>query len=78
MTWPPQSADLNPVEMVWNELDQRVKEKQPTSTQHLWEILQDCCKTIPGDDLMRLAERTPRVCKGVIKAEGGYFEESKI
>jgi hypothetical protein len=31
MTWPPQSLDFNPIEMVWDELDGRVKEKQPTS-----------------------------------------------
>src|SRR4029434_2353074 len=29
MTWPPQSPNLKPVEMVWDELDRRVKEKQP-------------------------------------------------
>ncbi|XP_064823908.1 NFU1 iron-sulfur cluster scaffold homolog, mitochondrial-like isoform X1 [Oncorhynchus masou masou] len=34
MTWPPQSPDNNPIEMVWNELDRRVKEKQPTSAWH--------------------------------------------
>ena len=33
MTWPPQSADLNPIEMVWDELDCRGKEKQPTNAQ---------------------------------------------
>jgi hypothetical protein len=27
---------------------------------------------------MKLVERMPRVCKAVIKAMGGYFEESKI
>uniref|UniRef100_A0AAZ3P1P3 Tc1-like transposase DDE domain-containing protein n=1 Tax=Oncorhynchus tshawytscha TaxID=74940 RepID=A0AAZ3P1P3_ONCTS len=43
MTWPPQSPDLNPIEMVWDEFDSRVKEKLPTSAQHIWELLQDCC-----------------------------------
>ena len=47
MTWPPQSPDLNPIEMVWDELDHRVKEKQPTSAQHMWELLQDFWKSIP-------------------------------
>ncbi|XP_073538709.1 endonuclease V isoform X4 [Phyllobates terribilis] len=42
MTWPPQSPDLNPIEMVWGELDRRVKAKGPTSAKHLWELLQDC------------------------------------
>jgi transposase len=58
MTWPPQSPDLNPIEIVWDELDLRVKTKQPTSAQHMWEL--------------------PRVCKAVLKANGGYFEESQI
>ena len=49
MTWPPQSADLNPIEMFWNEVDCRVKEKQPTSAQHMWELLQDCRKIIPHE-----------------------------
>ena len=48
MPWPAQSPNLNPIEMIWDELDHRVKEQQPTSAQHLWEILQDCWKSIPG------------------------------
>jgi transposase len=48
MTWLPQSPDLNPIEMVWDELDRRVKEKQPTSAQHMWEFLQEFWKSIPG------------------------------
>jgi hypothetical protein len=27
---------------------------------------------------MKLVERMPRVCKAVIKAKGGFFEESQI
>jgi hypothetical protein len=49
MTWPPQSPDLNPIEMVWDELDHSVKEKLPTNAQHMWELLQDCWKSIPGE-----------------------------
>ena len=49
MIWPPQSPDLNPIEMIWDELDRRVKERQPKSAQHMWELLQDCWKSIPGE-----------------------------
>ena len=73
VTWPPQSPDLNPIEMVWDESDRRVEEKQPTSAQHMWELLQDCWKSIPGDYFMM-----PKVCKAVIKAKGSYFEKYKI
>ena len=74
-----ESFTLNPVEMVWDELDRRVKAKQPTSAQHLWELLQDCWKTISGDYLMNLIiKRRSEVCKAVIKAKGGYLEENTI
>ena len=46
MTWPPLIPDLNKIGMVWDESDRRVKEKQPTSAQHMWELLQDCLKSI--------------------------------
>ena len=49
MIWPPQSPNLNPIEMVWDELDHRVKEKHPTNAQHMWELLQDYWKSIPGE-----------------------------
>ena len=78
MTWPPQSPDLNPIKMAWDEMDHRVEAKGPTSAQHLWELLQDCWKTFSGDYHMKLIKRLARVCKAVIKAKGGYFEESKI
>ena len=49
MNWPPQSPDVHPIEMVWDELDLRVKEKQSTSAQHMWELREDCWKSIPGE-----------------------------
>jgi hypothetical protein len=49
MAWPPQSPNLNPNEIVWDELDNRIKEKQPTSAQCMCELLQDCWIIIPGE-----------------------------
>jgi hypothetical protein len=57
--------------MVWDELDNRVKEKQPTSAQHMWELPQKAFQ-------LKLVERMPRVCKAVIKGKAGYFEESQM
>ena len=49
MTWPPQSPDLKPIEIVRDESGHRVKEKQPTSVQNMWELLQECWERIPGE-----------------------------
>ena len=72
LTWPPQSPD-NPIEMVWNESAHSLKEKQPTSAQHLWELLQDCWKSIPGEAGWENAKSVQN-CQG----KGCYFEESQI
>ena len=39
MSWPVQSADLNPIEMVWGKLDRKGRAKQPTTITHLWRLL---------------------------------------
>jgi len=35
MVWPPQSSDLNPIELLWDELDCRVRKVCFTSQEHL-------------------------------------------
>ena len=35
-------------------------------------------KTVGKAFEVKLVERIPRVCNAVIKAKGGYFEESQI
>jgi hypothetical protein len=49
----------------------------PTSTQ-LLSICGDSFKIVGKAFLMKLVEGMPRMCKAVIKAKGGYFEESQI
>ena len=78
MEWPAQSPDLNPIELVWDEMDRRVKAKQPTSATHLWELLQQTWEELSEEYLISIVERMPRVCSAVISAKGGYFDESTV
>jgi hypothetical protein len=66
--------------MVWDELDCRVKEIKCSATrsQKVLNICGNSFKTVGKAFQMKLVERMPRVCKAVIKAKDGYFEESKI
>ena len=58
MTGPPQSSDLNPIEMVWDELDRRVKQQQPTRAQHMSEQQHDCWNSISGEAGIETVTRT--------------------
>lgn len=78
MSWPAQSPDLNPIELLWDELDRKVRASHITSQLSLWETLQKCWSEIHAMTLEKLIRRMPRVCAAVIKSKGGYFEESKI
>ncbi|GAB0095396.1 hypothetical protein DMENIID0001_107770 [Sergentomyia squamirostris] len=78
MKWPPQSPDLNPIELLWDELDRKVRESKPTSKGNLWELLQKSWNEISQETLSKLTERMPRICRAVMKAKGGFFEENKI
>lgn len=78
MEWPPQSSDCNPIELLWDELDRRIQKREIMSGTQLWEVLQQEWRLIPTETLAKLTQRMPRVCKAVMKAKGGWFEESKI
>jgi len=78
MVWPPQSPDLNPIELLWDELDRRVRKVCPTSQEHLWEILQKAWTEIPNSVLEKLVERMPRLVQKVLSTKGGWFDEKKV
>lgn len=73
-----QSPDLNPIELLWEQLDCMVHKKCPSSQSNLWEELQEAWGEIPSDYLNKLPARMPKVCNAVIAANGAFFDESKV
>ena len=78
MQWPPQSPDLNPIELIWDELDRKVRKSCPTSITHLWSLLQTEWKKIGKECLEKLIKRMPRICAALIRNKGNHIDESKI
>jgi transposase len=78
MVWPPQSPDLNPIELLWEELDRKVRRCCPTSGRELWQQLQDAWSSIQQETINKLVERLPRLVDRVIKTKGGFFDEKNV
>lgn len=78
MIWPPQSPDLNPIELLWDQLDRQVRKRCPTSQEDLWKKLQEEWQKITKAILEKLIARLPKICSAVIKNKGGHIDESKI
>ncbi|KRT79550.1 hypothetical protein AMK59_7098 [Oryctes borbonicus] len=78
MIWPLQSPDLSPIELIWDELDRRIRQKGVTSSQDLWRKLQQAWTEIPATFLKSLILRMPRICTAVIKSKGGHIDEKSV
>ncbi|KAJ8875985.1 hypothetical protein PR048_023893 [Dryococelus australis] len=70
LDWPAQSADLNPIEHLWDELDRRARARpaRPKSIAQLMEWLQEEWRRIPVDVLQTLVESMPDRAAAVIAA----------
>lgn len=78
MDWPPQSPDLNPIELLWDQLDRLIRKKCPSSKEHLWSLLEFEWNNLEASKFQNLIKRMPRIVKAVLKAKGGFFNEKKI
>lgn len=78
MEWPPQSPDLNPIELLWDELDRMIRQNTPTSEDSLFSILQTAWREIPLSRLENLALRMPRLVRKLISVKGGFFDEKTV
>ena len=73
MKWPAQSPDLNPIELLWEQLDRKVREKCPTSQSDMRNLLQQAWNEITPEYLTKLTARMPKICKALIDAKGGFI-----
>ena len=69
ISWSAQSADLNSIEHMQDELDAKVRAKQPTSAAHLWQLLQESWAELFSVYLQSLGRRMLRICEAVIAAK---------
>ena len=75
LEWPSQSPDLNPIELLWEEMNRCIKKKRPTSLETLEQTTREVWNEISREMLQKLISRLPYLCQAVIEAGGGYFDE---
>ena len=73
LDWPAQSPDLNLIEHLWDELEQRLRARpsHPTSVCDLANTLLEEWSKFPISTLLSLIESLPRRVEAVIAAKGG-------
>jgi transposase len=74
LPWSSKSPDLNPIEHLWDQLDKRVRQRQPPppTLNQLRQMLQQEWRTIPRNNVKNLIESMPKRCRAVLAARGGH------
>lgn len=70
MEWPPQSPDLNPIENLWEIVNQKIDRENCTKSDVLFERLVDAWNAIPSSFIGNLIASMPRRCQAVIENKG--------
>lgn len=70
LPWPSQSPDLNPIENLWSILDERVKNRQPSNEEDLFEVIKTAWNALPVELLTKLVDSMPRRIKAVLDNNG--------
>ena len=72
LPWVGHSADVNPIENAWAELERRLRARPtaPKTKDQLFSVLQEEWAAIPDAYFKELAESMPRRMRAVIAAKG--------
>jgi hypothetical protein len=70
MKRPAQSPDLNPIEMMWIDVEKEIKKVKPKNLDDLYAVIEQAWNKIPMERCIRLIESMPRRCAEVIKKKG--------
>jgi len=74
LPWPAYSPDLSPIEHLWDQLDRRVRSRDPPpqTLPALRQALQEEWDNFPQAKIRRLIASMRRRCKAVSDAQGGH------
>ncbi len=75
MDWPSQSPDLNPIEQIWGELENKLDRSFVHSNESLWLELQKAWDNISVEVLRKYIDTMPERCGVVIAAKGGHTKD---
>lgn len=72
LPWPSLSADMNPMEHVWDYVKRKVRERNVQNVQQLQAAITHEWNQIPALFLLRLTASMRRRCTAVVNARGGH------
>lgn len=70
LDWPPTSPDLNPIENIWEIIDQKLAQYQINNKQDLWNAIKDVWDKIPIEHCRNLIHSMPKRVEAVHKVNG--------
>lgn len=78
LPWAPYSPDLNPIEFLWNVIDQKLRRIAISSLDDLSQHIHEAWLAITPDTCRKLVLSMPERCRRCIRARGGYFKEVRL